>query len=74
MIRIGCQVELPCTAEEYFAVCLKDGSQFMQMYADSRNDSELKVPRSSFTTRVLFSTLPPIILQLLWSRNHNLWK
>lgn len=38
-----CQVDLPCTAEEYFAVCLTDDSQFMQKYCDFRKDSELKV-------------------------------
>ncbi|KAG0611574.1 hypothetical protein M758_7G150700 [Ceratodon purpureus] len=38
-------VELPCTAEEYFAVCLKDESQFMQMYCDNRKDSELQIEK-----------------------------
>lgn len=57
MIRMGCQVELPCAAEEYFAVCLNDESQFMQMYCDSRKDSELKVICSAFMTQVSFSII-----------------
>ena len=67
MIRMGCQVELPCTAEEYFAVCLKDESQFMQMYCDNRKDSELQVLCFAFMVQEL-----PVTLSLLWSRKKNL--
>ncbi|KAG0558823.1 hypothetical protein KC19_10G057900 [Ceratodon purpureus] len=38
-------VELPCTAEEYFADCLSDDSRLMQMYCDRRKDSELKIEK-----------------------------
>lgn len=37
------QVELPCTAEEYFETCLRDTSKFMQSYCSKRRDSDLQV-------------------------------
>jgi hypothetical protein len=36
-------VELPCTAEEFFAVCLHDNSPFMQMVGDRRKDKDMKL-------------------------------
>ncbi|XP_073395315.1 BAG-associated GRAM protein 1 isoform X1 [Physcomitrium patens] len=72
-------VDLPCTAEEYFAVCLTDDSQFMQKYCDFRKDSELKIGKwedteqyGGFTRKVTYRSIcrspmcPPDTAVTVW--------
>jgi hypothetical protein len=37
------QVELPCTAEEYFSLCLGDDSKLMQSYCDHQKSTKLQM-------------------------------
>jgi hypothetical protein len=39
------QVELPCTAEEYFSLCLADNSKFIDDYCAERKDTNLHVEK-----------------------------
>jgi hypothetical protein len=36
-------VELPCTAEEYFSICLGDDSKLMQSYCDHQKSTKLQM-------------------------------
>jgi hypothetical protein len=38
-------VELPCTAEEYFTLCLADNSKFAEDYCAERKDTDLHVEK-----------------------------
>jgi hypothetical protein len=40
------QVELPCTAEEYFSLCLGDDSKLMQSYCDHQKSTKLQANTS----------------------------
>ncbi|KAH9549689.1 hypothetical protein CY35_10G032200 [Sphagnum magellanicum] len=40
-----CKVELPCTAEEYFTLCLADNSKFTEDYCAERKDTDLHVEK-----------------------------
>jgi hypothetical protein len=40
-------VELPCTAEEYFTLCLADNSKFTEDYCAERKDTDLHVMKKN---------------------------